>query len=157
MERDFWSIDNAPLDCKKDLECIFRLIKFGYAILLLNLFGVVALQYVLDIYAKWPFISTEMYPYYVAASIFYTFGSYFATYTYFLIYCYACFHIYCQMVLMNEYFKQLKSNCFNDGKIKISATGHISLAIQQHKKLIGWVFCCIQDSGWTIKVISVWL
>lgn len=136
MERDFWSIENVSLDCKNYLELIFRFIKFGYAILILDLIAIVTGQYFLDVYPQWPFVSIHMYPYYVAAATLYTFGGYLATYTHFLIYCYACFHAHCQIVLLNEYFKQLKSDsCMNEG-IEINVADHIKFTIKQHRKLI---------------------
>lgn len=135
MEIDFWSMD-VPLDCKKDLEFSFRLIKFGYAILMLNLVAVVTGQYILDNYAPWPIISRKTYPYYRVASMLYVFGGYFVAYTHFVIYSYACFHTYCQILLLNEYFKHLVANYGRNQGIQINVTEGLIFGIKQYNKLV---------------------
>lgn len=135
MKMDFWSID-VPLGCRKDLDNAFRLIKLVFAILIINLIVVVTEQYILDIYAHWPFISRNMQPYYIAMCVLYTIGCYFVLYTHISIYSYSCFHTYCQILLLNEHYKQLRTNSGSNKQIEINVTNHLIIGIKQHNKLI---------------------
>lgn len=135
MEVEFWSID-VPLDCKKELKYAFRVLKLGYAALLLNLAVVTTIQYFLDLYPHLPFISSKIYPYYWLACVLYTIGSYITTYAHCITHCYVCLHLYCQVLLLSEYFKQLELNSENNKGIEINVTDHILFGIKQHAKLI---------------------
>lgn len=135
MEMDFWSLD-VPLDCKKELEYVFRIIKLALAALILNLTVVSTVQYLLDIFPHWPFISNKLYPYYAAASILHTYGGYLTAYTHCLMYGYPCFHVYCQILLLTEYFKKLRMNSDIHREIEINVEEYIMLGIKQHAKII---------------------
>lgn len=135
MEMDFWSVD-VPFSCKKKLAYIFQLIKLGCLIAVLNLVFVVTLQFITHIYVHWPFISSKMYPCYIAATALYTFGSFITIYTHCIIYCYMSFHTYCQMLLLNEYYKQLRSSSSQNRSIAVSLTDYIVFGIKQYTKLV---------------------
>lgn len=135
MEMDFWSLD-VRLDCKKELDYAFQVIKLGFAALLLNLTVVSTGQYLLDIFAHWPFISSKLYPYYTVASILHTYGAYLTAYTHCLMYSYPCFHVYCQLLLLSEYFKQLRLNSDQYREIEINVEKYIILGMKQHAKII---------------------
>lgn len=135
MEMDFWSVD-VLLDCKKELKYAFRVLKLGYAALLLNVIVVTTAQYHFDIYPHLPFISRKIYPYYGLACILFSTGGYMTAYAHCITHCYACVHLYCQVLLLNDYFKQLKLYLGKTKGMEINVTDHILLGVKQHSKLI---------------------
>lgn len=135
MKIDFWSID-VPLGCKQELDDAFLIIKLGLAALILNLTVVSTGRYICDIFPHWPFISNKLYPYYVAASVLHTYGAYIIAYTHCLIYAYPSFHIYCQILLLSEYFKQLKLNSEKPNQIEVNVEDYIYFGIKQHANII---------------------
>lgn len=140
MEMDFWSID-LSVSCRNKMEHTFRFIKIGLAALVLNLIVVSTGQYIIDLYAHWPFISHTMYPYYIVTSVLYTIGGYWITYTHCINYSSLCLHVYCQNLLLNAYFRRIKSNWKRHKNIiykecDINLHNRMIFGIKQHTKLI---------------------
>lgn len=144
MERDFWSTENVPIDIKKSLIIKSILMKLVVFTLVMYAITMCSGQLILNIFPKWPFITDQIYPFYIIAYTIYAVGEFVVVYTHCLIYMYHCYHAYCQTFLLSEYFKRMAkdfSKMTNQKKInsklyQAAMYNRMLFGIKQHERLV---------------------